>query len=107
MPNTPIIFDSIKYPGEKRTVTFDFAAMLAGTTLAGTPTVAVSVWGSNNAAADATPANVLNGAASIAGSTIVQPIQGGVKDVDYLFTCTAPTSSAARILQKQAVLSVR
>ena len=107
MANTPVIFASVKHPAEKRTVTFDFTSQLAGTTLAGVPTVACTFWGSNNAQADATPANVLNGAASIVGATIVQPIQGGVKDVDYLFTCTAPTSSSARILQKQAVLSVR
>ena len=107
MANTPIIFDSIKHPAEYRTVTFDFNSQLAGTTLSGTPTVVCTVWGSNNTASDPTPANVLNGGATLSGGSVLQPIKGGVKDVDYLLICTATTSSAARILQKQAVLAVR
>jgi len=92
-----------KSPAEIVTLTFDFAGdLVAGETLTGTPVIAISV----DDGADATPGNVLNGAAQLTAGEVLQSVTGGVNYAAYLITALADTS-AGRKLELAYRLAIR
>ena len=91
-----------KYVGELVTRVFDFISDLAvGETLTGVPTTTASVW----TGTDASPQNIVSGAASISGSQVSQNLTGGVAGTLYSLVCKSSTS-AGRTLEKRAFFSV-
>lgn len=90
---------------EKVVLTFDFAAELAaGETLAGTPVVAVTV----SRGTDFAPSNLLNGAGGFDASATqwLQPVQGGIPGVQYLFRCVCATTNPVKTLARAGILPV-
>lgn len=80
---------------EKIILTFDFLDELAtGETLAGTPTVTVSVI----EGVDAAPAELLNGAAAIVGAAVLVPVDPTVSGVDYRIKVLVSTSNPQKVL---------
>jgi hypothetical protein len=94
----------LKRPAEKFSLAFSFADVLtSGETIS---SVAVSV--SARKALDSAPAAMIAAAASIdvANKAVLQPMQGGVDNEDYVWLCTA-TLSSGRVLQKKLLVAVR
>ncbi len=91
-----------KDPAEKLTATFDFSSELVG----GESIASASVTCTVISGTDASPGQVLNGSASISGSTVLQPFQGGISGVTYDLRCVA-TLSSSRVLVLAATLPVR
>lgn len=93
-----------KKVGETFTAVFDFASSLnvtgAGETISGAA-VTISVYSGT----DAAPNSVLNGAASISGSQILQSLTAGTAGVIYSIVAQA-TTSTSQVLQMNALLAV-
>lgn len=87
-----------KYPTEKVVVTFDFSPSLAsGETIASIVSVVVTV----SAGVDASPAAILNGTAAIDATTsqmVLQPVQGGLDQINYDIKATVDTSTGQRLV---------
>ncbi len=92
---------SNKYPSESVVVTFQFVDALGSETISSVSSVAASV--ANGV--DASPSGLLNGAAVISGTDVLQPVHAGVAGVDYLLVCTIVTNSG-RVLVLDAILPV-
>lgn len=98
-------FDT-KDPTEKVTLTFDFTNDLpSGVTLSGSPTVAVTL----TRGVDPSPTNILNGAASLDGTSkmVIVPVQGGVDGCEYDVSVQCNTTNALLKFELDAVLPVR
>ena len=93
---------SAKDPAEKLIATFDFSSEIAAIESISSAAVSCTLV----AGVDASPEQVLNGAASISGSTVLQPFQGGIAGATYRLRCTA-TLSSGRVLVLAATLPVR
>lgn len=91
-----------KDPAEKLTATFDFSNEIAGGESISSASLACTVISGT----DASPEQVLNGAATISGSSVLQPFQGGISGVTYDLRCVA-TLSSGRVLVLAATLPVR
>lgn len=95
-----------KQPLELLPITFDFSPdLLAGETLTGTPTVAITL----SLGTDPTPANIANGAAGIdvTGTKVIVPVQGGLDLCEYDITVTVQTTNALKTLTLVGTLPVR
>lgn len=92
-----------KDPAELVVLTFDFSPDLA-------PDETVQAVRSLSITAaynlDANPAALLNGAAVVQGNKVLQPIQGGIDQVDYTFSCTVTTNNPAKVLTLAGLLPV-
>jgi hypothetical protein len=94
-----------KDSAEKVVLTFDFSADLdVGETLNGAIGVTVSV----ARGSDATPANILNGAAAydITSTKVLQGVQGGSAGCGYLIKVVAPTTNVKKVLALSGLLPV-
>lgn len=91
-----------KDPEEQLVVGFDFAPDLA----TGETVVAQAVAITTRSGTDASPAAVLDGAASRSGAVVSQAVQAGTDGVSYLIRCAA-TTSMDRVLVLAGVLPVR
>ena len=92
----------VKLPGAKVVLTFNFANALNGanlTTVASLTVVATQ-------GLDPTPTAILNGTATVSGTDVLQPVQGGVFGEQYLFTVLANTDNAFLVPEIQATLPV-
>ena len=90
-----------KLAGETVTQPFDFSSRLEeGVTISSASTTCEVYAGT-----DAAPADVIDGAATISGQTVLQDLTGGVVGVIYTLLCTA-TCSDGQVLQLSAYLSV-
>ena len=99
-----IPFRNPKPQAAREVLEFDFSARLAaGETLTGVASVAFAV----RAGADASPELLANGAASVAGATVLVPVKDGVAGVDYAITVVATTSNAAKRPGLTGLLQVR
>jgi hypothetical protein len=99
------IYLSEKDPEEVIVLTCDFGPDLAaGETLNAPPTVTVTV----ASGADASPGDVLDGAAQLDASTtkVLQKVKGGVDDTNYRVKVKATTSDG-RTLVLAPILPVR
>jgi hypothetical protein len=86
-----------KDPAEKITLTFPFARELNGATI--TPSsqvVTVALTGGT----DANPNAVLNGAAQISGSNVLQGMKDGVNGCSYHFRGQVDLSDGRRLVRK-------
>jgi len=92
---------SIKDPAEVIVATFDFATILAGDVIQGSPTVTVS----SEADGSDQPA-MLSGSASSALGIVSQKITGGTAGVDYRLRAVVSTV-AGRTLAIAMILPVR
>ena len=95
-----------KDPTEAVVLTFDFAAELSGgETLTGTPTVAVTVVRSS----DAAPTAILAIGAAFDGTSTkyLVPVTGGLSGVDYDVKVTAATTNTKKTLALAGILPVR
>ena len=91
-----------KSVAETQTLTFDFLSLLAlGESISSASTSAAVYSGT-----DSTPAALISGATTIAGSKVTQKVVGGVAGVMYTITCTA-TTSAGQVLAQSGYLVVR
>ncbi len=91
-----------KDPAENLISTFDFSSEIeVGESIASASVACTLVAG-----VDASPGQVIHGAASISGSTVLRPFQGGIADATYHLRCTANLSSG-RVLVLAATLPVR
>jgi hypothetical protein len=90
-----------KYVGEVCTRPFDFISKLAPGETISTKAVTASVW----SGVDATPQNIVSGAATSAGTVVTQLFTAGVVGVIYLLVCRI-TTSAGQTLDLHALLSV-
>ena len=96
---------STKKPSENVIVTFDYSdALSTGETI----TSIVSVVASISAGVDASPSAILNGSATIdsANVLVLQPVTGGLDNVNYDITALVNTSQGQR-LACAAILPVR
>lgn len=91
-----------KDPAEKFLVRFDFADEMSEGETIGSVAVTVLL----RAGTDATPANLLNGAAQLGAMTVDQPVKAGNAGATYGLRCEA-TISANRVLVRAALLPVR
>lgn len=87
-----------KHPSEAFAVTFDFARL---TTSIDSASVSVSL----AAGVDASPAAVLDGAAQVVGTTVLQRVRGGVDMANYFFLANAV--SGLDTWSVEALLAVR
>lgn len=87
--------------GETRTYQFDFTSLLASGETISTATTTAAVYSGT----DATPANVISGAASFSGAVVSQNITDGVQGVTYSLTCTI-TTSASQTLKLNAFMTI-
>ena len=90
---------------EKVVLTFDFSADLAaGETLSGAIVVSVVL----ARGSDATPANILNGAAAFDATSkmVLQGVQAGLSDCEYRIKAVAPTTNPKKVLALSGVLPV-
>lgn len=97
-------FDDI-YVGEKAVLTFDFSSELdAGETLTGAITVSVSL----ARGTDATPANILNGAAAFDATSkmVLQGVQVANASCEYRIKVLAPTTNPKKVLARVGLLPV-
>lgn len=99
----PVFFPD-KDPEEVITLSFDFSADLAGELINGAPVVSVTVF----AGTDASPSDLLNGAAQLDGTStkVLQSVKAGLADVDYRVKVKVPTSGS-RTLVLARILPVR
>lgn len=84
----PALFPS-KLPGAQVTLTFGFGAALNGATLVAVLSITVVAL----CGLDPDPQLILNGAAVISGSNVLQPVQGGVFGERYQITVIVTTST--------------
>lgn len=93
----------VKSPGEAVTVMFDFSSETASVT---GPVVSINLH--SQVVADASPAAMLSGVASVGTNPaqVFQRIMGGLAPNDYGLLCTA-TAANGDILTVPAVLPVR
>jgi hypothetical protein len=91
-----------KHPGAIDVVTFDFTKVMRGETIANVVAVNVEL----KDGVDATPATLLNGAASIVGAKVLQGVKAGVNGANYYMTCQI-TTSGGRTPVCGGVLTVR
>ncbi len=92
---------SVKKIGESLDVQFDFISVLAVTETLSTATVTASVF----SGVDATPANIVSGAAVIDGTQVDQKIVAGVAGTIYELLCTV-TTSASRTHVQSTLLAI-
>ena len=78
-----------KLVGETVNTVFDFVVRLGIAETISTATTVATVY----SGVDTTPANLVNGAASISGTQVTQSIKGGVAGVVYQVMCTIVTPS--------------
>ena len=95
-----LIFDA-KGTGETVKLTFDFTSLLAASETISTQSVAATVYSGT----DASPSNIVNGAASASGQIVTQSITAGTSGVTYALTCTI-TTSASQTLQLSGYLTI-
>lgn len=96
---------SNKLPAAEVVLAFNAAQWLpAGVTLTGAPTVAISVASGD----DPDPGAVLNGAAQrdATNTLVLQPVQGGIAGVFYLFDVQCESTSADWTFETQGILPV-
>lgn len=89
----------IKYPAEIVTLTFPYTKELNGANIIGVPVVTVTVV----RGADPGSAAVINGAAQISGSAVLQSIINGLAECDYHFVSQADLSDGRRLLRSGTV----
>jgi hypothetical protein len=77
-----------KGPDEVVPISFDFTADISS----GATVTVISVTASVVSGADASPGNLLQGAAIATGATVVQWIKGGVSGVGYAVQCLVSAS---------------
>jgi hypothetical protein len=80
---------------------FNFISNLAAGETIATQVVTASVY----TGVDANPANIISGAASVSGTSVMQLITGGVLGVIYELLCTI-TTSAGQTLEMAGYLAV-
>jgi len=90
-----------KLAGAIQNYTFDFAALLGASETISTKAVTATVYSGT----DATPAAIVSGAATSAGSIVTQKITGGVLGVMYELLCQI-TTSAGQTLQLVGLLAI-
>lgn len=95
-----IVFDS-KPPTDTKVLTFDFTSGLAVGETISTKTVTATVWSGT----DASPSNIVNGAATASGAVVSQSITAGVLGVVYTLLCTI-TTSLSQTLTRAAYLAI-
>lgn len=102
MPSGGRIITQSKKTGEVILVQFDFLSRLASGETISTQSVAASVY----SGVDASPSAIINGAASVSGTTIVQQsITGGVLGCIYALLCTI-TTSLGQTIQMSTLLAI-
>jgi len=98
---------SEKYPSPEAVVlTFNYVLFLPpGVLLTGTPTVTFA----NLVGGDQNPQALSAGPPAIdaTGTLVLQPVQGGLDDNDYLITASCPTTSGYWTPALPAILPVR
>lgn len=99
----PVFLDA-KDPEETITVSFDFSSALGADTLTGVPVVTISAYSGT----DASPATVLNGAATLDATLtkVLQSVKAGIATVDYRIKAKASTVGG-RTLAMARILPVR
>jgi hypothetical protein len=90
-----------KLVGETGSYGFDFVSRLGASETISSSTVVVSVY----SGVDASPASMLSGTTSNAGTQVTQKLTGGVAGVVYQVMCTIVTS-AGQTLQLFGLLAV-
>lgn len=95
------IITNPKLAGETTNIVFDFLSQLAIGETISTKVVAATVYSGT----DATPSNVINGAAASSGSQVTQSITAGTAGVIYKLLCTI-TTSLSKTLQLSTFLAV-
>jgi hypothetical protein len=90
-----------KRAGEVRTLTFDFANLLATAETISTQSVAATVY----TGTDAAPSNVISGSASASNSIVSQKVTGGTAGNIYNLICTI-TTSAGQTLKISGLLAI-
>lgn len=95
-----VIFEG-KLLGETSTVQFSFLSRLGASETISSASIAASVYSGT----DAAPSAIINGSASIGGSTVSQSITGGTLGVTYELLCTANTS-LSQVLQLSGFLVI-
>lgn len=78
----------LKGPAEVVPLSFDFTADIA----TGATVAVISVTATVVSGADASPSNLLQGAAVVTGATVVQWIKAGVSGVSYAVQCLVSAS---------------
>ncbi len=89
----------IKDPAESVVVEFDFASELAAV---GSAAVSISILGPGT---DPNLLDILDGAAQVSGTSVLQRISGGVAGLNYKLRCEA--TSGADIIVRAGTLQVR
>lgn len=79
-----------KFSGETKTYTFDFSSQLDSGVTISTQVVTASVYSGT----DASPSDVISGAASASGAVVSQKITAGVEGVIYKLLCKITTSDS-------------
>ncbi|MCC6193749.1 MAG: hypothetical protein IT518_04700 [Burkholderiales bacterium] len=98
--NTPKILE-VKHPSEVVNINFDFTAELGAETISTKVTTAATLAGT-----DASPGDVINGAATESAGVVIQSVRQGLASCDYLLSCTIATSGG-RTIVLQGILPVR
>ena len=91
-----------KDPAEEIVATFDFSPELDGETISGAVCACEVESGT-----DPAPEQVLEGACTISGGSVLQRLIAGVAGVSYNVRCTVTLAPTARVLVLAAVLPVR
>jgi hypothetical protein len=87
---------------ETDTITFDYSSSLSESETIVSAVVLVSVLGDVR---DPSPQATFNGVCAISGSSVLQSVTGGLRNVEYLFSCRASLSSG-RVLLSSKILPV-
>lgn len=102
MPSGGRIITSSKKTGETVLVSFDFLSKLVSGETISTQSVAASVY----SGVDANPSAIINGAATLSGTTIIlQSITAGVVGCIYSLLCTI-TTSLGQTIQMSTLLAI-
>ena len=96
---TKTVFEG-KRAGEIRTLTFDFANLLATAETISTQSVAATVYTGTDA-----PSGVISGSASVVNSIVSQKVTGGTAGNIYNLICTI-TTSAGQTLKISGLLAI-
>lgn len=95
------VVQETKFLGEVVVLPFDFSSSLAAGETISTKTVTATVYSGT----DATPSNVISGAATSSGAVVSQKVTAGVLGVIYELLCQV-TTSAGQTLQQSCYLAV-
>lgn len=83
-----------KITGSTQHVTLDFLSLLSTGATLSSATVTAAVWSGT----DSNPSALVNGAATVSGTTATQSLAGGVAGTIYKLTWTATTSDSQTLV---------